>query len=174
MKLKNLLETSGKRLFIDLDGVLVDFHTKVQQHLPDFNFDDYQKDAELRKKFWKIIIDKTGEGEEFWFDSDKMKDADELWDYVSKHDPAILSATGTSVPKEASDQKRRWLDKHYPTIKDIHLVPTGKDKAKFAKDGHVLIDDMERNIKSWEAAGGTGILHKSTSSTIKKLKELGF
>ena len=37
----------------------------------------------------------------------------------------------------------------------------------------VLIDDLQKNIDEWTAAGGTGILHVSAEQTLKELKDLG-
>lgn len=34
----------------------------------------------------------------------------------------------------------------------------------------VLIDDREKTIREWEAAGGTGILHRSAEKTVQELK----
>ena len=39
--------------------------------------------------------------------------------------------------------------------------------------GCILIDDMQRNIRDWNAMGGTGIVHVSAEETIEKLKEMG-
>ena len=43
------------------------------------------------------------------------------------------------------------------------------EKAKFAGKNHILIDDLEKNITAWEAAGGIGILHKNANDTINTL-----
>ena len=38
----------------------------------------------------------------------------------------------------------------------------------------ILIDDYPKNVTQFRAAGGIGILHTNTSSTINRLKKLGF
>ena len=38
--------------------------------------------------------------------------------------------------------------------------------------GCILIDDMERNIRDWNAIGGTGIQNINAEKTVEKLKEL--
>ena len=49
---------------------------------------------------------------------------------------------------------------------------SGSQKAAFAIEGAVLIDDREKNINAWVEAGGIGILHTSAANTIDQLKAL--
>jgi hypothetical protein len=73
-------------------------------------------------------------------------------------------------------EKRKWVAKHLSKPKAIHLVPR-EDKQKWAVTNglpNILIDDYIKNINEWEAKGGIGVHHTSTSSTISKLKKLGF
>ena len=42
-----------------------------------------------------------------------------------------------------------------------------------ASPNAILIDDRKDNIEQWIEAGGIGIHHTSTNSTIKKLQKLG-
>jgi hypothetical protein len=51
------------------------------------------------------------------------------------------------------------------------FVPASQ-KSSFATAKHILIDDMQKNIESWKAAGGRAILHTSTPNTIEQLKKL--
>ena len=38
---------------------------------------------------------------------------------------------------------------------------------------HILIDDMERNIREWNEMGGTGIVNVDAAHTMEQLKQLG-
>jgi hypothetical protein len=56
-----------------------------------------------------------------------------------------------------------------------------REKKDFAMKGSdvgkkpaILIDDYPKNVTQFRAAGGIGILHTSTSSTINRLKKIGF
>ena len=49
---------------------------------------------------------------------------------------------------------------------------TGTQKAAFAYEGSVLIDDRQKNIDAWNDAGGIGIVHTSAKNTINALKSL--
>ena len=46
-------------------------------------------------------------------------------------------------------------------------------KKNYAKKDSILIDDRASNISDWNAAGGIGILHTSTATTLDKLSEYG-
>jgi hypothetical protein len=74
-------------------------------------------------------------------------------------------------------EKIEWVHNHLGHVKAIHLVPR-EDKQKFAvtKDGkpNLLIDDYEKNIKEWEAAGGIGVRHINSMNTISQLRKLGY
>jgi hypothetical protein len=46
------------------------------------------------------------------------------------------------------------------------------EKYIYAAPNHILIDDMPEKIEGWTNAGGLGILHKSASGSIGKLKHI--
>lgn len=60
------------------------------------------------------------------------------------------------------EEKLAWLKKVFPNVKDSHIylipITTPKDRIfkNLTKDD-ILIDDYNKNLYSWEAAGGTGI-----------------
>ncbi len=176
MKLKELVESNSYQLYIDMDGVLVDFLKGIETllgHKHDEN--RYTKDKEYRKKFWRVIHQyNKKEGKHFWSELDEMDDAMELWNYVKKYDPEILTATGNMAADDAADQKRKWIKEHIGSGVKVNVTESGKDKGpEFAGENKILIDDQPKSIKPWREAGGIGILHKSAKKTIKKLKDLG-
>ena len=68
--------------------------------------------------------------------------------------------------------KNQWIDRYVDPSVVVNCTFTGSQKAAYAMDGNVLIDDRPKNIEAWEDAGGIGILHTSAKETINKLKEL--
>jgi hypothetical protein len=42
----------------------------------------------------------------------------------------------------------------------VNIVPGGSKKAAFAAPDHILIDDTERVVNKYRAAGGVAILHR--------------
>ena len=77
----------------------------------------------------------------------------------------------------AKNGKMKWLKKNtgFKRAK-IHLVKRAqkKDYATTDDKPNVLIDDYIKNIREWEAKGGTGVHHTDVGKTISELKRLGF
>ena len=67
--------------------------------------------------------------------------------------------------------KRIWRKRNLPSTKLI--LAYAANKQNYADPNSILIDDRKSNIDQWVKAGGIGILHTDTASTIEKLKELG-
>lgn len=150
------------KLYCDLDGVLVDF-SKGYYDLTGIDLTGiFRKD----KKFWGPI-DKAGK--KFWANLKWMKDGKELWDYIKKYNPDILSAP--SRENDSRVGKNEWVNREIP---GAHLILRSMEhKKEFASPDAILIDDNEDNIKDWKDAGGITIHHTSTKETIKQLKKLG-
>ena len=158
------------RIYCDMDGVLCDFMTAAKKATGmTFN----QSDSD---KYWDIIkrIPK------FWSDMPWMPGGRQLWSYIRRFDPHILSAYSPKDPN-CKPGKLKWLRRNVgmSNMNKINLVRR-KDKSKFAmKSGGIrqpaiLIDDFPRNVDQFKAAGGIGIYHTNTAKTIKELKRLGF
>lgn len=147
------------KLFVDLDGVLTDFNKAISELLKHPIKKDFGNDPAI----WKAI-DKAGEA--FWSGMSFMPDGHELWDYLEKYKPIVLTAPSNHPSSKIG--KKIWLKENLPNVPYI----IDNKKEKYAKDGYILIDDREKNIKKWREAGGIGILHKDAKSTIEKLKEL--
>lgn len=170
VKLMEVISTPTQNyvLFVDLDGVLVDFDKQME----DIGFPRQRMEADKKAKreFWATVGAMAKRGEPFWGTMDPMPDAFQLWNYIKKYNPQILSATGhvgNGVP-----EKRQWVAK-YLGNPETHLVRKSEDKAKFAAPTHILIDDRKKSIEPFVAAGGIGILHTSAADTISQLQRLG-
>lgn len=147
------------KLFVDLDGVLADFdqhHENLFGRRPDGHDADWEK------------ITKHGF---FYATMPLMKDARELWDYLKRYEPIILTGVPSSDGDRCADQKRAWGLVHLGAANMITCA--SKDKATFCVPGDILIDDRIKYKHLWEGAGGIWITHTSASDTIKQLKEMG-
>jgi hypothetical protein len=97
-----------------------------------------------------------------------MPDGKELWSYIEKHNPELLSAPSRQPDSRVA--KHDWVNKELP---EVHLIlRSAKHKKDFASPTSILIDDRVDNIADWVSAGGIGILHKNTEDTIQQLKDL--
>ena len=163
-------ESTEYKIYLDMDGVLVDFISAVYKL---FKLKDF-------REWEKIGKDKYDEinkiGEKWWSEMDWLSDGKKLWNYLKKYNVTILSAAPkdkTSHPI-ATEGKRNWLNKNIgSSYSSDAIITTAVEKQKWANKKSILIDDSERNIKQWINKGGIGILHKNTNDTIKQLKGLG-
>ena len=161
------------KIYVDLDGVLADFVKGVAQLLDGgYSEEKYESDPKYRSKMWKAVEDYAKEGGKLWLELDPMHDAKQLWNYVKDYGPEILSATG-NPEYGAAPQKLEWVAQHVDPNVKVNLTRKSADKAEYAAPNYILIDDKEKSIGPWKAAGGIGILHTSAANTIQQLKKLG-
>jgi hypothetical protein len=118
---------------------------------------------------WKIIKNNMSH----WEQLPAMPGALQLWAYIARYNPTILTGCPSSGMQQAAEGKTIWknreLGEHVPIITCLSRYKPKHMKAK----GDFLIDDMQKNIDRWNEAGGVGILHTCAASTIEKLKEHG-
>lgn len=152
------------KIYCDMDGVLCDFDRRFDQ-FAGIKPREYETKYGV-KKFWEII---NKVGEQFWSKMPWMPDGKQLWSYISKYKPALLSAP--SADPSSRYGKHLWVNENTPGTKLI--LAKREKKRNYSGKNQILIDDRPDNINEWVYAGGTGILHTSTQQTIKDLQELG-
>ena len=150
------------KIYCDMDGVIVDFDKGYEKLTGIKMTGIFRSDPD----FWDPI---NKSGVKFWTDMDWMPDGRQLWNYIEKYKPVILSAP--SNRDESRVGKQLWVHKELPGVQ-LYLR-YAKHKIDFAEPNAVLIDDRIENIENWVNAGGIGIHHTSTESTIHHLKKLG-
>ncbi len=152
------------KVYCDMDGVIVDFERGYNEltgkQTPGVD-STYDKDD-----FWGAI---TREGAKFWANLNWMSDGQQLWSYIKQYNPQLLTAP--SREESSRTGKLAWVDKNIPNTPII--FKQAKDKKDLAEPNAILIDDRKDNIQQWIDAGGIGIRHTSTESTIKQLQKLG-
>jgi len=153
------------KIFCDMDGVLTDFDKRFE-YFGGLTPDEYQ--AKFSKsQFWKLIDDKVGF--EFWAKMPWIPDGKQLWSYIEKYKPMLLSAP--SQKPSSRYGKRVWVNDNLPGVKLI--LAKRENKQDYSKPNRILIDDRADNIEEWKSKGGIGILHTSAADTIEKLKQIG-
>lgn len=164
MKLKEINQQKQVVIYCDLDGCLVDFDAGVKRLTGKFP-------SELKKSsMWKAIYGKkdTSGTPDFFVSLEWESDGKQLWNAIAPYHPTIL--TGLPTGGNGEGQKREWCDRELGKNVPV-IVCASRDKHLYAKEGYILIDDRNDNVESWKAAGGIGILHRSTEQTLKELKE---
>ena len=169
-KLREDDDKKNYKIYVDMDGVVADFDKRFTD-LSGMSPSEFES-KNGKNAFWDFIDVKHKLA--FWVGIPPMSDAQSLMDYVSKHDYEMLTAP--SIKKESLMGKglwiRNWANKGlFPSKPKVNYKPA-KNKHHFAAPNHILIDDKQSTIDSWNAAGGIGILHTSAGNTINQLKKL--
>ena len=170
-KLREDDDKKNYKIYVDMDGVVADFDKRFTD-LAGMSPSEFES-KNGKNAFWDFIDVKHKLA--FWVGIPPMSDAQSLMDYVSKHDYEMLTAP--SIKKESLMGKglwiRNWANKGLFPSKPKVNYKSAKNKHHFAAPNHILIDDKQSTIDSWNAAGGIGILHTSAGSTINQLKKIG-
>ena len=126
------------------------------------------------KEIYKIISNDA----DIWAGLPATNGAQHLWNFISSLSPQpyILSAPWDESSRQG---KILWLSGLAGNLDP----PPSKDKIILTHDKHkyainpetgkpnILIDDMDKYVDPWAAAGGIAIKHTSTSTTIKELEK---
>lgn len=153
---------SNYKIYCDMDGVLVDFERGYEELTSKLT----EREFDTSEKFWEPI---TKAGAAFWIKLKWMPDGKQLWNYIKKYNPELLSAP--SREESSKIGKRIWVKRNMPGTKLI--LRSAERKQEFANPDSILIDDRTDNIERWRNAGGVGILHITAADTIKELQKLG-
>ena len=151
-------------IFCDMDGVIVDFERGYYE----LTGKHTSQVLDGSNEFWKPLED---EGALFWATLPWMSDGKQLWDYIKKYKPYILTAP--SLDPSSRVGKEAWCKMHINGQYKKLYFKAARFKSDFAGENKILIDDREDTIASWNAKDGIVILHTSAANTIKELKKLG-
>ena len=147
------------KLWIDMDGVLTDFLAQLAPH-GFTTMNDWSDD-----RLWALVKSLPG----FWENMPWMEDGKQLWEFIKKYQPTLLTAPAHSDPN-CKPGKLAWIRRE---LGDVPVVfSRASEKMKYADADSILIDDLDKNVNAWRAAGGIAILHKSAADTIEQLRKL--
>lgn len=153
------------KLYLDMDGVVANFDKAYRV------YDPHKND---RKKFRSSVL----EGKIFE-DLEQMPNTQQLLRHVSmlrSVEIEMLTSMGTfdeAQGQEAKRQKLLWLQKHQIPYK-ANFVRSKEEKAQYATNRSILIDDSIGCITPFVEAGGHGILHSDDAikETLFKLDRI--
>jgi 5'(3')-deoxyribonucleotidase len=147
---------SKSEIYIDMDGVLVDFFQAWADLMGVKNFRDIKNIDQG--------LEKIRQTPSFWLNLQKTPNCENLLSLVKdiKGSYSILSSP-LADDNRVEPEKRAWVKKNLVAFPPKQTIIT-TDKPKFAKQAdntpNILIDDFGTNIANWEAAGGIGFKHK--------------
>tara|TARA_A100001011_G_scaffold370732_1_gene427344 strand:- start:288 stop:863 length:576 start_codon:yes stop_codon:yes gene_type:complete len=161
-------EPKIRQIFLDMDGVLTDFHSKITEMLGEKVWND-DAGHDVYDKHKRELTSKH-----MFRHMEPLPDAWKLvdWCLSSGIHTEILTAAGTVNRQIVVADKVHWIREHvHPSWT---VIPTfkGSQKAAFAHKKAVLIDDRDKNIDCWVKAGGIGIIHTTADETIKQLNDI--
>ncbi len=165
-----------KKIYFDMDGVLADFERGVKElcHMDPPNQNDKDKNPKADDEMWTRIK----EVDHFYDKLELMPDAKEMFDLVyNKYQDRCEILTG--IPKKnrgietSGEDKKKWIKRLLSEDIVVNIVYREEKPQYCSGPDCILIDDMAKNIKEWEADGGTGIQNISAKDTIVGLKEIG-
>ena len=156
------------QIYCDLDGVLVDFNTALRKLTDGLLYDEAVKELG-HEEVWRRI---NAGGSKWWAELKWTKDGHQLWDFIKDKGVIILTAGATSMTGDKADKgKRIWCARELGSKAEVIVADRGTDKKYWAAPNHLLIDDLEENIRAWRSKGGIGIVHRNTAQTLSELKD---
>jgi 5'(3')-deoxyribonucleotidase len=147
------------KLFLDLDGVLVDF---VGGWCKLYNVDYPYNDPKMLGIFYFTNFTKVEKpwektDEEFWANLQPMPDMERILriieNFFTPEDVCILSSP---AGKGSMEGKFRWVAKYLPQYKKQFLFGSTKEFAACPK--RLLVDDANHNYDAWIKEGAPAIL----------------
>ena len=162
----------ASRLYVDMDGVLVDFVKGAENYFK-ITFAGGITASQFvtlweGPKGWRRL---KKDWPTFWMDLDPEPSFPHLLKLVRPYHPAVLTAIPKGWPSSAIG-KRIWCQRHIPNWgrhpNEEFLGVDRSRKRRYAKqaDGtpNLLIDDFDKNIAEWKSAGGIGLLYAGKAS----------
>lgn len=149
------------RVYVDLDGVCADFATPASQLLnkPIENSPTGDTWTPIGETEW---LEMRRQNPQFWRNLPLMPKALKFWSMLLSRveNVWILTAFDGTLWKDVPQDKADWVAKNlnYPTKRVICCRRSEKKQyANLFDRPHILVDDMQKNIKEFNASGGIGI-----------------
>lgn len=169
------MEKPKYKIYCDMDGVLADFMGAITHWFyQGRDWDELKRSHDINQKRWtNAFRTKVKSKPDFWHSLPLMPGARHLWSVIKPHKPYILSAYASWDEQNSKHGKVVWAARYLRIPQDRMLLVEREDKVKYASPTSILIDDYDKNIQEWEAAGGIGIQHVSADRTVAQLAKYG-
>lgn len=148
---------------LDIDGVMANWHKpcaelfgltedELMRRWPPMEFDIEHALGVTSEELWRRV---DGGGAAYWADLEETPWARRLYDYCKSVAPTIFLTTPSHHPPSLAG-KVEWM-KRFTGNDKFRDYLIGQKKFMCAKPGTVLVDDADKNIDKFVAAGGHGI-----------------
>jgi 5'(3')-deoxyribonucleotidase len=149
-----------QNILLDMDGVVADFLNPAAAAVglnldlvPRGKWDVFAEAGYDLGEVWGKI-----DNYEFWRSLPIVPKAQTFVALLQEHFMSVTFLTSCSMSADCSKAKMEWLRQYFgPKVKAI-LCNGYASKALCAKPANVLIDDCDRNVDAFRAAGGQAIL----------------
>ena len=157
-------------LYLDMDGVLVDFFGGLEKH---FDVPHWKQIPKTEESIMAL------KGTDFFNKLEPYPSSNELVNFVinlvGENGWGICSSPLRGDRDNSAYWKRVWLTRHFIMPKVENLIFTGR-KEQYAMDKidgtpNVLIDDKPDNVGRWTAKGGIGIRYQANQDSLVTLKQ---
>jgi len=171
------------KLYLDIDGVIADFTTGLTRAVG-VPYDYPESPYPFKPGVWDYFLelkDRYGVtfeqcnaacNRDFWANLRWMYDGRDIVrvviDVFSPDDIRLLTSPMPNLGSASG--KMEWVDKNAPSMKKKTII-TNVDKGEFAAPDRILIDDYDKNIDSWRAAGGIGIVCPRPWNSLRRLAD---
>ncbi len=158
-----------KTVFLDMDGVITDFNKVVCEQFdfphPPQKYDYFdpirsEVNSICTFEFWRSLP-WTDDGRDILGAIKDTLGLDKIY-FLTAMMPNIETASG----------KMMWLRDNLPVyIKRTILLPLGVPKSFLARPDTLLIDDSDKSVEGFEAAGGQGLLVPRPYNQLRTLSD---
>lgn len=165
------------RLFIDLDSVVVDFVHNIAQHFkipkdefyrrwPVGVYDVYHAVGITNDELWAAMHQLD---DSFWESMPEFSWSKELWEKCNTYGETHFLTAPVSNPACLAG-KYKWMQ-NFTNDKEFNRYFIGKAKWCCARWNHILIDDKESNVSSFQREGGEAILFPAHGNKLHSLSQ---
>ena len=157
-------------LYLDMDGVLVDFFGGLEKH---FDVPHWKQIPKTEESIMGL------KGTDFFNKLEPYPSSNELVNFVinlvGEDGWGINSSPLRGDRDNSAFWKRTWLTRHFMMPRVENLIFTGR-KEQFATDRfdgtpNILVDDKPDNVSRWIAKGGIGIRYQANQDSLVTLKQ---
>ena len=174
-----------KKIYIDMDGVLVDFENGIKNIIPTFgkltkslDSNEMWKAVEKKKNFWETLkplpnakelialLKRKFKSAEFYILTGVPSDQKKISKELEEKDKEIGFINSAS-----KDGKKKWIEKNFPEFNNKIIFVRRIQKQEYSQEGCLLIDDNLETCEEWNIKEGVGIWYNHKNKNFNAIKK---